>query len=454
MTYDGWLAALSVDEIEGMFRRRGCSEILVKALAGRQDNDKNQIYVASDLGQLGKLASGNVVGSDTSSRKPGASQKAKFTASMKMSWLAPTGDSPAPEAKLIYYPQYPEVRLSGLIQGSPNPPRSLYVRSERGQESGRHLLIASNQESGHTFALLLPPEARAIPQLTPLLGAAYAAFRLWTLGEEPNSTGRAALLNGLRRIHRMGWVPGQRLSTKGIIPYTAQNGAGYTLEALLGVSPNGRSEPDFHGWELKSHSIASLSSSPRGPVTLLTPQPSGGLYTTDIQDFLRAVGHPTGIPPHRYDFTGIHRVGALPLPRSGTSLRLRGWDTDRGIRDDGAVQLLNATNDVVASWAYDTLMTHWKRKHAQACYVPYVRRSAPGGGYEYHFSKDLLLCTKATFLRLLTGFHAGQVYYDPGINMQRDSPGSQWRVKHRNQFRVGFQHLHDLYETHELVELD
>jgi hypothetical protein len=32
---------------------------------------------------------------------------------------------------------------------------------------------------------------------------------------------------------------------------TSSNCGGYTLEAELGATPNGYSEPDFMGWEIK-----------------------------------------------------------------------------------------------------------------------------------------------------------------------------------------------------------
>lgn len=45
-------------------------------------------------------------------------------------------------------------------------------------------------------------------------------------------------------------------------------GAGFTLEALLGVSANAKQSPDKHGYEIKAHGGSRIS--------LMTPSPDGG----------------------------------------------------------------------------------------------------------------------------------------------------------------------------------
>jgi hypothetical protein len=39
----------------------------------------------------------------------------------------------------------------------------------------------------------------------------------------------------------------------------APNCGGYTLEAELGITPNGYSEPDFLGWEVKQFGVANFA---------------------------------------------------------------------------------------------------------------------------------------------------------------------------------------------------
>jgi hypothetical protein len=53
---------------------------------------------------------------------------------------------------------------------------------------------------------------------------------------------------------------------------------------MLGISPNGRSEPDYLGWELKAYSGSRI--------TLMTPEPNGGLYgEKGVAEFLRTYGY-------------------------------------------------------------------------------------------------------------------------------------------------------------------
>lgn len=444
--FEQWLAQLDIQHIERLFGQHGCTELLIKRLADRQDNDKNQIYVGSDLSQLAKIPSGTVEASSTASEKATGRGKTKFTAAVNFAWMSPNGQSPAPNAKLIYYPQYPEVRLSGLIQGSTLAPRHLYARTQRGQEAGRYLILGTNPTSDRVLGLLLPPESRAIEAIKARDVDSYGVFKLWPLSSSANSS-RSDLLDRLADIHAQGWVSGRRLNQSGVQPYAARNAGGYTLEALLGVAANGQAEPDYLGWEMKAHKVTSFLTPARGPLTLMTPQPSSGLYVTNTIGFLRAFGSAVGNPPHRYNFTGIHRVGEAPHPVRGTQLRIRGWDGDKALAVDGALELVDAAGSEVAAWPFTRMVEHWKRKHAQACYVPYLsRQSTSGPGDEYWFSNEVRVCSGTGFVRLLGGFGSGQVYYDPGVKMELDARGV-WHVKHRNQFRVRHDHLGALYDS-------
>lgn len=442
--YDRWLAALTASEVADLFAAQGCTEVLVKPMAARQDNDKNQIYVGPDLNRVGKIPTGDVEASSTKSRKPGAAGETKFTAPVDFVWLAPDGPSPAPQAKLIYYPQYPEVRLSGLLYGSPNPPRSLYSRSLRGQEPDRHLLIGIRPDDTRVWALILPPEAVSLPFITELTLEPYGAFKIWSLEHSGERAGLDLLLDRLGEIQEMGWIPGQRISQGTIVPYKARNAGGYTLEALLGVSPNGLAEPDFEGWELKALATNNLLMPGRGAVTLMTPEPTGGLYRDNVFNFMRTYGYPSPTQPNRYDFTGRHFVGRELLPKTGTKLEIHGWDGDRGVHPEGAIALLDAEGRIAASWSFAGLIAHWKRKHFRCCYVSYEKRDT-ANGTEYRFGPIVRLCEGTTFLRLLGGFADQAVYYDPGVKMTRESETGDWKVKKRSQFRVAYQNVERLY---------
>lgn len=66
------------------------------------------------------------------------------------------------------------------------------------------------------------------------------------------------------------------------------------LEAELGIAPNGYAEPDFMGWEVKQYSVRDfVHFRPKSPVTLMTPEPTGGIYQNEgVAEFLKRLGYP------------------------------------------------------------------------------------------------------------------------------------------------------------------
>lgn len=78
------------------------------------DNSKQQIYVADSPSTL-KFAHPSW-GFDAEQATP--------KASVTFFWVTPDDRATAPHAKLIFYPNYPEVRLSGLLKGSRLAPSS------------------------------------------------------------------------------------------------------------------------------------------------------------------------------------------------------------------------------------------------------------------------------------------------------------------------------------------
>lgn len=56
---------------------------------------------------------------------------------------------------------------------------------------------------------------------------------------------RTQLLQALSAIYHTGPIASSILRNGVPIPYSAQNGAGYTLEALFQIAPNSHSDPDF-----------------------------------------------------------------------------------------------------------------------------------------------------------------------------------------------------------------
>lgn len=438
--YNEWLRSLNTEKIRQRFLELGVTEVLVKRFSGSQGNTKNQIYCGKDLVASSKIPSGEVMPSETSSTKPGAKGKTKYQASVDLQWLGPREMQPlpAPNTKLIYYPQYPEVRLSGFIMGCPDPPRSLLNIDKRGSEAGRYLLLGPTK-SGTVYGLMLPPDAIALHEIQEQATKEYNGFTLWDIkGQAPD------LLSKLRYLVDLKWVPLVRLDSSGIEhPYTKMNALGYTLEAHLGVTPNGRAEPDLDGWELKAHSIRSLNSRPTASaITLMTPEPDGGMYADpklSLLPFMLAFGHSSSFG--RWDFTGKRWVG--------NGLELHGYRSPTDFDADGCVAFVE--NGVVgATWSFTKILDHWKRKHSSTCFVGAEVDRETGRA---RFSGNVELGEGTSFQKLLEGLEAGSVYYDPGINLKLNYEKARWRPKKRNQFRAASNNLNDLYNTFRSVDL-
>ena len=102
------LPDLALDELRARMNALGVRRLLLKELAPN-DNSKNQPYLSGSLDVTNILPSGEVYVDAT----PKGNRIMK--APLPLEWLQPDGTSmAAPDAKLILYPQYPEVRFSGF----------------------------------------------------------------------------------------------------------------------------------------------------------------------------------------------------------------------------------------------------------------------------------------------------------------------------------------------------
>jgi hypothetical protein len=456
-TYDSPVALqANLDRILHILSDLGASNVYVKRLAPN-DNSKNQPYFGSHLTDLPFIPSGKIVASETASKKPAANRKIKYQASIKLSWFDANGHSyPAPHAKLIYYPQYPEVRFSGFLLGSQVELSHWMQPDKAGRSEGRWLILGVVPD-GTVYAYLATPESMLAKELSAveLIQVSPVFGELRSAGEVVRST-RAELLAKLLEIHELGWIPGQRLQANGRkIRYKAQNAGGYTLEAELGVSPNGIAEPDFLGWEVKQFGVTAFPAVGTKPTTLMTPEPNGGSYIEQgVQEFVRRYGYPDKSGKvDRLNFGGKHLVGKV-CSATNLTMTLIGFDYESASITDakGAVLLIDSEGGVAASWSFAKLMDHWKRKHAQAVYVPALRRQAPGDGYEYHYGKDVELGTGTHFELILTAMAGGHVYYDPGIKLEYASTDTA-KLKRRSQFRVHHRELSSLYKGYEFLDL-
>ena len=458
-TYDTQ-AALNIDieGVIGLMSERGASKIYIKKLSAN-DNSKNQPYFGFHLTDLPFIPTGDMEASQSTSNKTkDPSRQIKYQAGINLSWLDGEGHVyPAPHSKLIYYPQYPEVRFSGFLKGSKVRLSRWMAPEKQGRAEGRWLLLGVTSDD-RVYAWLATPESNLANELqdtqltmrTSLFGEIDVARRVQVADT------RATLLAKLLEIHQMGWVSGHRLnSDMEAIPYKAQNGGGYTLEALLGISPNGRAEPDYLGWEVKQFSVKQFPLKSAKPTTLMTPEPNGGVYTSDgAATFVRRFGYPDKSgKPDRMNFGGKHLVNTL-CKTTNMILRLDGFDpeTQTITKADGAITLEDAAKTIAASWSFPKIMDHWKKKHSRAVYIPCLMRQEGRNVREYHYGNDIELGTGTDFQMFLNGMLNGFVYYDPGIKLENASnPKSV--PKKRSQFRVNHKHLNALYKELEFINV-
>ena len=179
----------------------------------------------------------------------------------------------------------------------------------------------------------------------------------------------------------------------------------------------------------------------------MTPEPDSGTYRNDLGKFLQEYGSCTVV---RRDFTGRHLVGLLN-ERSGLTLRMEGYDPDKGevVDPSGGLVMRDKKGEVAAGWTFNKILTHWSRKHAQTAYVTYQVEERDVR--YYHYGPEVLLCKGASLKPFLQAMHKNIIYHDPGVNMK--CVNGVWASKKRNQFRVTWKNIDKLYDSSERVML-
>lgn len=436
----------SLSSLIVFFRKQGANRFYAKILAPN-DNSKNQVYLGGNFSALNIIPHKEVI-ADGSALAGSKRDRAK--AAVSFSWIDEDGCYEAPNTQLILYPKYPEVRMSGFLKGSKGAPREIM----RARDDGRVLFLGITQTGevlGHAAA---PnhPLARELYKREDLHQT--GVFLELAATPEEKST-RQQLLETLTTIYRKHWIQSQKLGPDGNShPYRAQNGGGYTLEAELGISPNGYAEPDFLGWEIKQYGVRDFSKfQPKSPVTLLTPEPTGGLYCENgVAEFIRRFGYADKSgKADRFNFGGIYACNRDHHPETGLQLRMVGYDNNTSKITDitGGIALLDRKDEVAALWRYTDIIDHWNHKHAQAAYVPSLYRTPPP---EYHYGPRILLCEQTDLTLFLRAVAEGVVYYDPGIKIENSSTPKP-SIKRRSQFRIKHNQLTQMYHKSEVVVL-
>lgn len=429
-----------LDSLIDCFRKLGATRIFCKHLA-ENDNTKQQIYLGGSFEVLKLLVFGEVVAYD-------AVKVPNFKADVPLWWVDGDGQAaPAPGAKLILYPKYPEIRLSGFLKGCALAPSENMQPVPAGERrfnngsDGRILVFGVSAEK--VFVHLVLPKtsiASEIQQEEDKDELHGGVFREIVLPVHISS--RENLLSRLREIHQTGWHKSMRLDRTGnVIPYVAKNGGGYTLEALLGVIPNGRSEPDFEGWEIKAYSGARI--------TLMTPEPDAGFYGEHgVEAFLRKYGWHTN--EDTIYFTGTHKAGIRS--KSGHLLVTEGLDQTSGkiMSVTGGIRLLDANQNISAEWTFGRLIKKWSEKHSAAAYVPYQRDD--GEIIRYRYNSPVMLGRGTEFELFLKALMMGVIVFDPAPKLTGVGT-PKTRVKARSQFRINIKNISHLYRSIDVVDI-
>ena len=433
---------MNLHQLKALFIKEECNKIYIKKLSPN-DNSKNQVYFGGSFDILNILPI-----SEIKNEAAGDWNKERFKATINFSWINEDGElNKAPNAQLILYPKYPEVRFSGFLLGCKKPPSHLMT-----QRLADRLLFFAVNKTGMVIGFVTGPESEISNEFNKLKSIQeHGVFKVLELPIVQNN--RNKLLQELLRINELGWIKSKRLDNSGLIlPCEAPNCGGYTLEAELGITPNGYSEPDYLGWEVKQFGVANFSRTGSAIITLMTPEPTDGIYKEKgAEFFLRNYGYPDKSgKENRINFGGIHKFGKRH-ETTNLELQLLGFDIESGrIRNtDGKIALIDKNGNEAASWSFSSMILHWNRKHNQACYVPSISETNEGRRYKY--GNSIILGIGTDFQLFINQMASGNIYYDPGIKMENES--TKPVIKKRSQFRIKSSNLPNLYKVNEIIDL-
>ncbi len=433
---------MNLKNLLSRFVECGCNEVYVKSLSPN-DNSKNQVYLAGNWEMLNVFPISEIIVEEA-----GEWEKERYKAKIDFNWITDEGNIiPAPYGQLILYPKYPEIRFSGFLKGCKQSPSELMT-----QRLANRLLFISVDKQGRVLGYVSHPESELTQEFNKQEGLReYGVFKVIELSQATNN--RASLLEELSRIHKLGWIDSKRLdSERNILPCNSSNCGGYTLEAELGITPNGYSEPDFLGWEVKQFGVKNFDNIETAIITLMTPEPTDGLYKTEgAEYFVKTYGYKDKLGrADRMNFGGIHKAGVIH-DSTNLEMRLIGFDQESGkIRNtNGSIALIDKDEKVTASWSFASLLLHWNRKHDKACYVPSLSQTIDLRKYKY--GNNIILGTGTDFQLFLSQMAIGNIYYDPGIKLENLS--TKPKIKKRSQFRIKSKFLPKLYKQNEVVKL-
>ena len=438
----------SLAEISDAFRNLGCDEVVVKFLSKHQDNEKNQVYLgpALSIAQYfpGKLELRSASSSTTKAKSSDGSPIVALQ--LDFAWLWPNeSPSPAPHAKVIEYSQYPEVRFSGFLKGSPHSPRAMR-RDEQDEYGQRVLILGFAGEKTYGALVTENSSPQAVSELATLpkwaLQDLFFSHKLSSSNsvlDAPSLLGELRALAGEvhepRKLRRIG-EPFEFISLGG-------QAGGWTLEALLGIPMNSKSEPDKYGFEIKAVGGDRTS--------LITTEPDFGFrFEKGVDAYLARFGRDAKAGGGSRVFSGVHRCNEVNTA-TGAMLTIENWDfLANGPNGNGQPNIVlfdQATGEVISGWSFAKIGASWTKKHAGAVFVQSTAiESAGNHGYSYGPLTYFGLGTSA--LRFLTHVANGTIFLDPGDSQKLGSSPharTQWRISGNIKTKLPerLEHLYD-----------
>ena len=451
-TYDGQDGlTLTLAGLKDLMQKAGVRKLYCKRLAPN-DNSKNQPYLGPDLTAINIIPSGPTTAEITKSNKIGAAGELIFKAPLKMYWLSPSGEQLlAPDAKIILYPQYPETRFSGFLNNSKVKLSEWMDPAKRGRSVGRCLFLGVADDN-KILSFLSVPDSQLSNEISEIHSSLEREGIFFDIPFSGEADSKSQLLTRLQEISGRGWIQGVRLQNGMRVACNSPHCGGYTLETLLGISPNGYSEPDFLGWEVKQYNVPNFRRLHSSIITLMTPEPNGGIYKANgVGNFIRRYGYPDRKGrPDRINFGGVHRYSDKNA-LTGLKLELLGFDEQSNRITDlnGGVALIDESGNAAAIWGFAKLIDHWKKKHNKAVYIPSL--SLVGATRSYKYGNVIKLCEGTDFLNVIASIRKKSIYYDPGLKIENASTAP--RIKCRSQFRIKSGDIDTLYDRVENLDL-
>jgi hypothetical protein len=438
----------NVETIETTLSQIGATMAVLKILP-KNANDKNQVYIASDLNILHPTFAltfqDRGQSESTTKRKSEPNKLIPEAVFDSFHWL--TNENRQVQAKgvkAILYAQYPEARLSGFQTIENTMPRSMSVEYTKQEIVPKRLLILAQLPGGKALGIMaISPSNDLVDEVNNLASFNGSRICKKLIIEQDGTTELANMLKDI--VGKT--FDGCRFDKHGnTIPFRGTQVCGYTLEHACGIVPNSDKDGDIFGIELKTHT--------QKKVTLFTPEPDFGDYRDDYNSFMKTNGYQDA--QGNWRLTGVHKANILSK-KSNLTMRVRAkkyvkeskeWiETDYDPATCSIakmnyldVVLVNSDNHVVAGWSYERLMNCWGAKHNEVVYIPASKKvntnqekHAEGYEFEVTFGENIMWCKHTSADQLFKAIHEGTIFLDPAPKLHATDPSqnkrrSQWRV--------------------------